>query len=197
MAEVAIFGGSFNPPTISHEAVVKACLKTSPIEEVWLMPSSERADKDFGTSDINRLAMVQAMSNEAFQFDNRVRVCTVELELPRPTQTWRTVDALRLLYPNDQFHFVFGADSYADMPKWQHGELLQRELGMLIMQRDGCKIVPRDNVQVLPALAEVQNISSTQVREAIGHRQAIEDFVCRGVASYIQNRKLYQSTLVQ
>lgn len=191
MAEIAIFGGSFNPPTMSHEAVVKACLETSPIEEVWLMPSSDRADKDFGTTDINRLVMVQAMRNEAFQFDNRVRVCTVELELPKPTQTWRTVEVLRSLYPNDQFHFVFGADSYTDMPNWQQGKRLQTELGMLIMQRDSCGIELRENVQVLPALLEAQNISSTGVREAIGQGLDVGNLVCKSVANYIQSRKLY------
>lgn len=45
--ETIIYGGAFNPPTLSHVAILQAVLEfAEPTQsEVWVMPSGTRLDK--------------------------------------------------------------------------------------------------------------------------------------------------------
>ena len=47
--KVAILGGSFDPPTVSHLQLASETLNIcAEIDEVWLVPCGERADKKLG-----------------------------------------------------------------------------------------------------------------------------------------------------
>lgn len=190
--EIAIYGGSFNPPTRAHEAITKACLELDGIDEVWLMPSGDRMDKRFGLRDTDRRWMLEYMVQEVFGHDPRLKVSCFELDyMPRPTQTHKTVDALGKHYPNKNFRFVFGADSYRDMPNWQDGERLQKTLGMLIVPRGGVTIPDTPNVTVL-SVATCEGLSSTEVRTRVATGERIDHMVCQSVANYIKDCGLYQ-----
>ncbi len=48
---VAILGGSFDPPTISHLQLASETLNTCPtIDEVWIIPCGSRPDKKLGAT---------------------------------------------------------------------------------------------------------------------------------------------------
>jgi nicotinate-nucleotide adenylyltransferase len=42
---IALYGGSFDPPHKSHIALIRYLEKLSYIDEVWLMPCGDRTDK--------------------------------------------------------------------------------------------------------------------------------------------------------
>lgn len=132
--EIAVFGGTFDPPTVAHEAIIDACIKRSDIDEVWLLPSGVRADKPGMQPDDLRIALLQLLETQS---EKPVRVSDFELTLPRPTKTYRTVEALKAAYPDHTFWFVFGADSYATMETWEQGEMLKKNLSMLLVKRLG------------------------------------------------------------
>ena len=191
MKEVTIFGGSFNPPTRAHEAIARACLNVGEIDEVWLMPSGDRRDKRHGLSDTDRLWMLDLMHEEVFDADERLKISRFELDyLPRPTQTYQTVEMLTEHYPDHNFKFVFGADSYESMPGWTKGQELQRSLGMLIVPRSGVEIPPAANLAVLDIKA--CDLSSTVVRQAVSKELPIGQMVCDSVADYIAECGLYR-----
>jgi len=100
---IAVFGGTFDPPTRAHEAIIESCLQRQDIDEVWLLPSGQRTDKNGMTSDDVRLAMLQHLQERVFLNDQRVVVSDFELQLPRPTQTWITAQALSDAYPSLHF----------------------------------------------------------------------------------------------
>lgn len=187
---VAIYGGSFNPPTSAHETIVRACLDVNFIDEVWLMPSGVRADKDFETTDAQRLEMLNIVCRSEFS-RSPVTVSTLEFTLPRPTQTWRTVRALKQQHPDTDFWFVYGADAYRDMPNWEGGERLQRDIATLVIPRDGLDVPESPTVKKIHA-AITDGVSSTEVRVRAGDGLSIDTLVCSGVASYIYEHGLYQ-----
>lgn len=52
--KIAIYGGSFNPPTMSHYNIMKMVMEDitvdgSQFDEVWMVPCGDRADKKIGT----------------------------------------------------------------------------------------------------------------------------------------------------
>lgn len=194
--EIAVFGGSFDPPTVVHQQIVRTLLDDPSFDEVWIMPSGERKDKPNTTGVARRLAMLATMCNEQFSAEDRLHVSEFEIGLPQPTETCHTVQALEREYPCTRFWFVYGADSVATMHSWREGERLLAELPMIIVPRHGYE-TPKSarHVQELPDLDIFeQGISSTQVRQRVGDGRSLEGLVSNGIAQFIQRRRLYQPT---
>ncbi len=191
--KVAIFGGSFNPPTNGHEAIARACLEQSEIDELWLLPSGNRLDKDYSIEDYHRLKMLGLVARHLN--DARVVVSRFELDLPRPTQTTNTLGALATAYPGIKPVFVFGADSYWNMPSWDNGDYLQKNLSMLIVPRAGFSLPTSSNVNVLDVHKQILTISSSEVRDKVLNGQPITPLVSQPVERYIKAEGLYEPPL--
>lgn len=192
MKEIAIFGGTFDPPTLAHEGIVSACLDRSDIEEVWLMPSSCRTDKPGMSSNAARMAMLQLVRAEVFQDNERLVVTDFEQSLPPPTQTYRTVQALEQTYPNQRFWFVYGADAYQAMPEWENGAELCRRLGVLLVSRKGYERPEEGgNIRHLEVDLADHGISSSQFREAHEAEEPADHLVNPAVMAYIRGHALY------
>lgn len=189
---VIVFGGSFNPPTVAHANIMETCLNLPDFDEVWVMPSGEREDKQMSASDEHRLNMLEFVKSEIFEDDPRLKISDFELRLPRPTETINTIGRLLNKYSNVEFWFAFGVDAYEDMRGWLGGVILESELNMIIFERDGIKPPNRDGIIDI-SLPECDSISSTRVREALASGELISDLVCSGVEKYIRDLDLYRS----
>lgn len=191
--KVIIFGGYFNPPTNAHSEVIRFCLNLPGFSEVWVMPSGNRRDKSSSISEKDRLAMLNIMLNEEFGNEPRLRICNLELDLPRPSNTYQTSKELKSRYKDLDFWYVYGADAYRDMPNWEYGTELQRSLNMVVFERDDVHIPERKGIVKLKAPIQ-KGISSTIIRERANRDESIKGFVSQGVASYIEGKRLYKSS---
>ena len=189
--QILVLGGSFNPPTLAHEAIIAACLALPGYDEVWLVPSGDRLDKIMAAPDEHRLNMAKIVQQKAFGNNPRIRVTDFELQLPRPTETYQTAEALARAYPNDIFCWVFGADAYADMPNWHHGDLLRKQLVMLLFDRGGHSFTKTDNVRWMPRPDGQPATSSTAVRAALAAGRSVDGLVSPAVLDYIVRHHLY------
>jgi nicotinate-nucleotide adenylyltransferase len=191
--KILLFGGSFNPPTLAHEAIIEACLALPEFDEVWVMPSGSRNDKAIPTSDEHRQRMAEIVRGERFASDPRLVISDFELGLPRPTSTYRTVAALAKAYPDVEFWWALGADSYHSMPTpaWEHGAELQKTLNLLVFSRDTGSAVTNDNVTYMQLPPPLRQISSTHVRSAIAENNHIDAAISPPVLRYIREHNLY------
>ncbi len=190
MARILIFGGSFSPPTLAHEEIIRQCLALPDFSAVWVMPSGDRADKRIGVSVALRLEMLKIVQNAAFPNETRLLISDFELQLPTPSETARTAKALTAAYPEDEFWFVFGTDSYQDMPNWPDGARLQATLNMVVFGRGGAQPALRPGVIFLP-LTGYHHISSSQTREAAKLAKGTAGLVSAAIQDYIGAHKLY------
>lgn len=197
MKEIAVFGGSFNPPTLAHAAIIRECLARDDMDEVWVMPSGDRFDKQYDGNDLDRLNMVRLMLDEVFPDQDRLKLCEVEMDMPRPTQTWRTVKEMERQHPNNNFWYVYGTDSYHHMPDWQEGGKLQKELNLLLVGRDGDEVPAGPNIRELNAHNELDGRSSTLAREHVAAGLPLNGWVCRSVANYIAWHGLYRPSDIE
>lgn len=189
--DIAIYGGTFDPPTRAHEYIAEALSDSGLFDEVWIMPSADRVDKPEMAPAIHREAMVRAMI--ANLQNSRIRFSNFEIDLGEPTQTVRTYAALKAAHPNISFWFVFGADSYNDMPSWEGGDALQKTLPMCVIPRFG-HATPQDtaNVHVLPVPQATElEVSSTIVRQLARYNGDINGYVSDNVKSYVLQHALY------
>ena len=90
---IGIFGGSFNPIHLGHTALAAYICEHGLVDEVWLMVSPQNPLKrDLTLLDENeRLAMARL----AVAPYPMLKACDFEFNLPRPSYTYHTLQALR------------------------------------------------------------------------------------------------------
>ena len=109
----------------------------------------------------------------------KVKVDDIELTMPQPHYTIRTLDALREREPGNTFTLVMGADNLADIRRWREYGRILREYGTAVYPRKGIdldKVVsdlltedPSYRISIMNA--EMVDISSTTIRNAIAKGQ--------------------------
>lgn len=187
---IIIFGGCFNPPTLAHQEIIKACLNLPNFKEVWLMPSASGYSKKITTKDNQRITMLHLVKH--YHFNNTPKLVISDFELKRPDlfETCHTVDELSQQYQNIKFWYAFGADSYEDMPNWGRGRQLQKELNLIVFERNNIKPPTTSNVTPL-YLFKYRHLSSTGARKAVTNNTNPNNHVSPYVHQYIKTNNLY------
>ena len=194
--KIAIFGGAFNPPHVGHAMVVEALERLFDGDEIWLMPTANRADKTMATSNDDRLVMLKLVINEYFS-EARLPIMISDLELKRPklTTTYDTLMELKNLYPDNEFYFVIGDDLVGDIEsKWARGKELSKLANFLAIRKSFLP-VPKNSLSHLTILdKEIAHldISSTFVRKLISEGYSGMPYITKEVAEYIKERQLYR-----
>ena len=177
MTKVAVYSGSFNPLHIGHLAIIKHLIEEADFDMVYLIVSPKNPLKDSISSDsaAARYNAAIAAVNRHFSEINRVLVDDIELTMPEPHYTIRTLDALREREPENTFTFVMGADSLADIRRWKNYARILSDFGVAVFPRKGhdLEVIKADLLKEDPSYritllkAEMVDISSTTIREAI------------------------------
>lgn len=193
--QVAVFGGSFNPPGNHHREIVEALSRD--FDEVLVVPCGPRPDKPV-TNDVEPIFRA-AMVDMTFQGLPRVRVELFDLENDSFT---RTHQLDRIFASRGEVWHVIGADlikhggeggSFIHR-EWERGEQLWKKARFAIITRPGYHLDEAD----LPPHARLFQIandgSSSLVRERVFNHKPIEGMVLPRVARYIAGHKLYRGT---
>ena len=183
MANIAVYSGSFNPLHIGHLAIIRHLIEEADYDMVYLIVSPKNPLKDgiSSASAADRYNAAIAAVNRHFSEKtstskiNRVLVDDIELTMPEPHYTIRTLDALKEREPGNTFTFVMGADSLADIRRWKDYSRILSDFGVAVFPRKGHDIasIKADLLKENPSYritllnAEMVDISSTTIREAI------------------------------
>ena len=188
---IAVYSGSFNPLHIGHLAVIRHMIEVAGFDMVYLIVSPKNPLKDGISSDSGReryMAAVEAVErrfphsglpasgrNDSKAVEARVKVDDIELNMPEPHYTIRTLDALKEREPENRFTLVMGADNLADIRRWRDYTRILKEYAVAVFPREGHDLTeikedlmkedPAYRIQILDA--DMVNISSTQIRSAI------------------------------
>lgn len=183
--EVALLGGSFNPPHVAHLMAAYWTLATQGVQEAWLLPTWKHA---FGKplapyEDRVRMCELAAAAVRG------LHVCTAEAELradPLVGRTARTLEHLTAKHPTLRFALVVGTDILPDVPKWYRWDRVQELARIIVVGRQGH-----------PAGAEgrplLPPVSSTEIRARIARGEDVSQLVPRRVREYVEQRGLYRS----
>jgi nicotinate-nucleotide adenylyltransferase len=155
--DIALYGGSFDPPHLGHIAVVNEALKTLDIDKVIVVPAFVNPFKTGTHAPAElRLAWLKAI----FKANSRVEVSDFEIRQNRAVRSIETVKHFGALYA--KIYFIIGADNLATLKKWHRYEELNSLVTWVVATRDDIEIEPgfiRLNVE--------QKISSSALRETI------------------------------
>jgi nicotinate-nucleotide adenylyltransferase len=179
--EVALFGGSFNPPHVGHLLAVHYVRATWKVDEVWLLPSFQHPFRKALAPFEHRAAMCQMLCDDTSGW---LKVSQVERELGGEGRTVDTLIHLAAAYPGVRFTWVIGSDILPDLPNWKDFDRIRQLARVLVLHRAGH---PAPEAMG-PPLAEV---SSTQVREALERGEIPSGLVPRRVLEYARDQNLY------
>ena len=154
---VALFGGSFDPPHLGHEAVVKALISQSEIDKIVIMPTFLNPFKSSSFAPPEkRLKWLK----EIFSTSKDVYIDSFEVEKHEKVPTITTVEYLLKSY--DKVYLVIGADNLKDLQKWYKFDELQRIVTFLVASRDEI-YVPQEFLKLFVQA----DISSTSLRRTM------------------------------
>ena len=158
MRRTGIFGGSFNPIHNGHLALARQLMERAGLDEVWLMVSPQNPLKQSSDllSDEARLEMARA----ALEGVSGITASDYEMHLPKPSYTWRTLQALSHDYPDREFVLMIGGDNWQLFDRWYRAEDIKANYEIVVYTR-----TPGD-----PGFID---ISSTEIRQRIKAGESI------------------------
>ncbi len=217
MALRVILGGTFNPPHYGHITPALYAADLLGVEHVDLMPCKLAPHKSVSVSETHRVNMIHRCCDT----HSRLRAELIELSLPSPSYTVKTLRALNSKH-DDTICFLIGADSLYNLDKWYEWESLLTYCHLIVMRRDSetfspppaiAKWLKRNAIQDIERLHQrksghvlllntpLKTISSTQLRNEIASENAdtldhtapdtIESWVPLKVIEYINDNQLY------
>lgn len=180
---VVVMGGSFNPPTAAHYALMRAALDEIGARKGVFVPSShEYVSKKMAKSDFKdavipeelRFRMLSAMAKK----DSRMSVDDLEYHREEKAYTFETLLDISRKHPEDEIYFLAGGDKVDIFPRWHRiGEFLER-FKIITVKREGDDPASeiardeflsayRDRFYIMEAPEGLDGISSSAVRAAM------------------------------
>ncbi|TYO96617.1 nicotinate-nucleotide adenylyltransferase [Geothermobacter ehrlichii] len=212
--KTGILGGTFNPIHLAHLRIAEEVREACGLDRVLFLvadtPPHKRiaARVPFAT----RLAMVEVAIADHPAF----AACAIEREHPGPNYTVDTLQRLHELYPQDEFYFIIGFDSFRDLPSWKDYARIPELTNLVVAHRPGAEAT--EPMQLLPVAVQKQfcyscspekwrhrsgnwliflqetrlDISSTAIRRLVAERRSIRYLVPDPVVDLIEREQLYR-----
>lgn len=187
--KVAVYSGSFNPLHIGHLAILKYLADETDFELIRLVISPVNPFKEGIAQTSAQKRYDEAVAAVARHFSvsegekkpAQVVVDDIELKMPAPHYSIRTLDAMKTESPENNYTLVIGADNLAAFRRWRDYKRILLEYGVAVYPRKGCDLeacrtaLLAENsayrIELIPA--PMVDISSTQIREAAAAGQDV------------------------
>lgn len=191
MANIAVFGGTFNPFHIGHYEMLRAVCGLEFIDKVLVMPDKIPPHKecDYLADDIHR----QNMCRLACEDFAKAELCLIEFERENKSYTVDTIKLLKQQYKHDNFFVVIGGDMLSTLDKWYRWQELIKLTDFIAFKRQGLKDFDESYCRLTESGADITvidsditDISSTKLRKKIDKKLLPEK-----IFNYIIKKGIY------
>lgn len=188
--KVGLYFGSFNPIHTGHLIVASHVADHTDVQQVWFVVSPQNPLKPSSIllNEYHRLHLVHL----AIEDDLRLKASDVEFKLPRPSYTIDTLTYLQEKYPQHEFAVIMGSDSFQNLPRWKHFELLVKNYPFIIYTRPGFEVKDTWGANATILDAPLLQLSATQIRETIRAGRSIRYIVPDKVREEIERNGYYK-----
>lgn len=200
MLKTGVFGGTFDPVHIGHLAVAERVRSDLSLDRVILVPTNKSPFKlgQVTSSGEHRLNMLRLATRDNPHFT----ASDIELRRGGTSYTVDTLEALNNLYPNDEFYFIMGMDSFLELNGWKDVGRLVELSQLVVVTRPGYEL-PREQRKLLALPAEVWrrtrflevpglDIAATEIRDRLNKGQSVRYLLVPEVESYIHENGIYR-----
>lgn len=133
MKKIGLFFGSFDPPHIGHVDLVTSALNAKLVDRVMVIPAWQNVWKKQSTDFWIRLRMCE------HAFKHTAIVSPVESIIAKQSKEVHTYDVVKHLkdkvksYANvTELVMLTSSETWKDIPKWKNGELILKELPIIV-----------------------------------------------------------------
>ena len=203
--KIGIYGGTFNPPHLGHQAAAETAVKVLGLDKLILIPAAVPPHKEMpehSPDNRHRLEMTRKMA-DAMNMPGVVEVSDMEMNRTGKSYTADTLKEIKAQYPDAQLWLLMGTDMFLTLHLWYKPEEIL-DLACICAfgrtEQDGEEVFapqreylaqnfPNATLQTitLPGLVE---ISSTELRERLEDGSAA-DYLLPSVYGYILMEGLY------
>lgn len=198
---LAIFGGSFNPPHSGHRAIIECALKCEFIDLLIILPNFRNPLKNSRNapflSDEARIKLLQKMLDEIaldsadFVVDSaicensqnlpKILLSTFEISQKKPSFSIDSILHFKQIYAPKNLYFIIGADILGELEKWHKIEEIHQNARFIV--------ATRGNIPIPSEFLRFQvrkDISSSAIRA----NQNFKDFVAESSKNHTKDRDL-------
>lgn len=202
MANIGIYGGSFNPPHKGHRLAAVQCRAALGLERVIVIPAAvppHKALADGSPDAQTRLALTKLAVRGLDGFE----VSDMELRREGPSYTADTLRQLSAQHPDDTLWLMMGTDMFLSFASWRGPEQIARLARIVCFARTAVDAALKERLEAQAALlrtefgAEVTllhneflDISSTEARRLLFFGLA-DEVLQPEVLAYIRQNGLY------
>lgn len=199
--KIGIIGGTFNPVHYGHIAIAKTAYCQLNLDKVVFMPTGNPPHKKDIADGFHRLEMVKLAIDKINYFE----VSDFEMRRAGVIYTADTLSLLTKQKPYNKYTFIIGGDSYNDIEKWYHPEIVMKLASIAVCIRgnesDNNLMIRKEYLEKTYD-ADINilnfdsiNISSSEIRKCFQENsfEKIRDYIAPEVEKYILNNKLYQN----
>jgi len=201
MKKIAIFGGTFNPPHIGHQQIIKYLINKIQLEKLYIIPSMPWQKTNILNS-MHRINMCRLCFNN---ISSNIYIDDFEINKPAPSYTIDTLKYFKNLYPNNELIFIIGFDQLANLNSWKEWQKLFNYANFYIIKRadidtninkEIMAFIQQDNFLGKKLIVDDWqpfNISSTIIRSLIASKKynLLNNYLDKNVLKYIIDNSLY------
>ena len=160
---IAIFGGSFDPPHFGHDDVVKSALKNLNIDKLIIIPTFLNPFKsEFGAPPNLRLQWCRTLWEN---LSPKIIVSDYETTQNRAVATIESVIYFKNKFNADKIYLIIGADQLKNLDKWHKFDELRELVSFVVASRDGIRV--ESNLQKLDINVK---ISSSKIKSELNFK---------------------------
>lgn len=198
--KIGIYGGTFNPPHIAHVRACEAFYNTVKPAEMLIIPDflPPHKEVDCAISAEDRLQMTR------IAFENFCGAKVSDMEIRRGGRSYTAITLSELKSDDNELYFLCGTDMFLSLECWFRPDLIFSLATICYVRRENEtqndeKLVEiteyykkKYNAKIIPIVAEVTELSSTELRAKIKGGEDVTEFLPPDVNNYIQKRALYK-----
>lgn len=215
---IGLFGGTFNPVHYGHLRAAEEAVSILGLDKVLFIPAGVPPLKNSGIVSVDhRVKMVELATAGNPHFE----VSAIEAAGNGKSYTVDTIETLRRQYPDDEFVFIMGVDSFIDIHLWKEPRKLLGLCDFLVLGRPqydfvNLKGMPFHDISAkqlweldLHGYGTVEGkleggrkitlyampplwVSSTDMREMFREGRSVRYLLPESVESYIMSHGLYK-----
>lgn len=210
---IGLFGGTFDPVHAGHLTLARYVLDHCRLDRLLFIPAPLPPHKrQPAASFAHRAAMLEAALATCPDRE-RMQLSLIEQDLPLPSYTIQTVEALIAHHGDHRYFLIIGGDSLLDLPHWYRTSDLLALISLIVVKRETLEETaihraiealdptfvfdPRGGRwtnragQTVEYLADVElPISSSAIRENLRHG-TVPPMLPPVILAYIERHNLY------
>ncbi|NNC83395.1 MAG: nicotinate-nicotinamide nucleotide adenylyltransferase, partial [Flavobacteriales bacterium] len=157
-----------------------------------ISPQNPFKQQDDLLDESKRLRLVK----RALDGHSRIKPCTFEFDLPRPSYTIDTMREMTAKHPEEEFFLIMGSDNLIGIEGWKEYKVLITEHELAVYPRPGYALeegyIERLGGRITLTDAPQMDLSSTGIRNAIAEQRPCR-FMMRAAVWREVERKGYYS----